>query len=91
MKPRAFFLAVSGGGLLLVGAGFLSVRSFFSPPDVPAFPLKMQPYCVEVTAEGTLKAAVATPITAPTDVHERMMIAWIGCGTPLRNWNIRQN
>ena len=74
---RKLVLALSGAGLLVLGAGALAVRGLLVSSNVPTLALKKQPYHVEVTAEGTLKAAVATPITAPTDVHERMTIAWI--------------
>jgi HlyD family secretion protein len=70
-------LALSGAGLLLLGVGALYVGRLLAASNVPTLALRKQPYRVEVTAQGNLKSAVATPITAPTDVHERMTIAWI--------------
>ena len=87
---RKLLLLLSGAALLVFGVGALAIAWFRGESNVPTLALKKQPYRVEVTAEGTLKSALATPITAPTDVHERRMtIAWIvEDGAPVKKGEI---
>ncbi len=50
-----------------------------SEPDVPLLRVTVQaaPFVISIPAEGELESVTATPITAPNDVFEPQILAWI--------------
>ena len=45
--------------------------------DVATFKVQPTQFTRRVTAEGTLKAVKATPVTAPVDAPQALKVAWI--------------
>lgn len=73
MKRRVWIIAVTIAALL--ACVVLAARS--APPALPSVVVHRQTIVRHVTAEGTIEAEQATPITAPMDAQEPMKIGWI--------------
>lgn len=73
-------LAVAGVLVLLAGAGRLAYRKFTGAGGstaVPTITIAREAFQRRVTADGTLVAAQATPVTAPPQARERLKISWL--------------
>ena len=78
--PRSWkALAASGAVVLVVLVAFVLVAALYRPTTDGIATYKVAPaqFTRRVTADGTLKAVEATPITAPHDVPQALKIAWI--------------
>ncbi len=73
---RRLAIAVSAG-LLLVVVMVAAFRGRAAAAEVPTFRVEPSQFSRRVTADGTLKAVKATPITAPSDARRPLKIAWI--------------
>lgn len=75
MKRR---LVIGGAAAALLAAAF-GVTAAFRPSDsdVPTFRVEPSPFRRQVTADGTLKAVKATPVTTPNQANRPLKIAWI--------------
>jgi len=75
-RRKAVILAASTA--VLAGAGVIAAtRHRAGAADVPTFRVSASSFSRKVTAEGTLKAVNATPLTAPHDAPGPLKIAWI--------------
>lgn len=73
-------VVLTAGGLILIGlVGFLVIGALDpgSISSTQTMKLKAGPFRLRVTAEGTLEASRATPITVPVRSRRPMTIAWI--------------
>ncbi len=81
MRSRPKYLLVAFGLLAVVGAGLaLGYRTYTgldSSPEVPTIVVHKEQFSRQVTAEGTLVAAKATPVVAPPEARDRLKIAWL--------------
>jgi HlyD family secretion protein len=74
-RKRVIVAAIA---VLLASAGVVAAtRHRSGDPDVPTFHVTAGSFSRRVTAEGTLKAVNATPLTAPHDAPGMLKIAWI--------------
>ncbi len=73
---RRAALRTAGGVLLAIAAGALAAR-LGARDDVPAAEVVRGSFSRVVSAEGTLKAVEATPITAPGDMQVPFKLAWV--------------
>ena len=73
MKRRALFI----GAPVVALIACVVVAAHSSPPNIPSVVVHKQTVVRHVTAEGTVEAEQATPITAPMDAQEPMKIGWI--------------
>lgn len=73
MKRR---VAIGGACAALAGAAIIVA---FRPatPAVPTVRVSAAPFIRRVSAEGTLKAVKATPLSAPRDAMRQLKIGWI--------------
>ncbi|MFQ5789552.1 MAG: efflux RND transporter periplasmic adaptor subunit [Acidobacteriota bacterium] len=84
-KRRRFLLLAGGAAVVTVSAGWLTIARFAAEDDVPVFKVRREAFVHEVTAEGVLKAAQSTPLTAPATRRGPMRIAWmIEDGSPVQ-------
>ena len=56
---------------------FLAISCANHSTDIATYKVAPAQFTRRVTADGTLKAVEATPITAPHDVQQALKIAWI--------------
>lgn len=71
-------IAIAGSvALLLVAAVLVAAFRRPSTPSIATYRVEPSQFTRRVTADGTLKAVEATPITAPHDVPRPLKIAWI--------------
>jgi HlyD family secretion protein len=74
-------------GLAAVGIAAAAMRH--EEPDVATFVVQPMQFSRRVTAEGTLKAVKATPVTAPANVSQPMKLAWLATdGTLLKQGDV---
>ena len=67
-----------GGGVAATALGVIVVFGLGrDSSDVPTFRVEPAPFVRRVTADGTLKAVEATPISAPQEAPGPLKIAWI--------------
>ncbi len=78
MKRRTvlFLLVASLAAAVLALVGIATPRIFLRS-DVPVYEVRSGRFARQVTAEGTLKAAKATPLTAPMEAQAPLKIAWL--------------
>ena len=76
MKRRVI-VAGSAALLLLIAVVAMAAFNGGESDDVPTVRVKAAPFTRRVTAEGTLKAVKATPVSAPSEAGRPLKIAWI--------------
>ena len=74
MKRKWTIAAVAG--TLLLGGVIVAARHP-AADDTPTFKVQPMQFTRRVTADGTLKAVNATPITTPSEAGRSLKIAWI--------------
>jgi multidrug efflux pump subunit AcrA (membrane-fusion protein) len=67
-------LVVVGGGLAI---GWRTYTGLGSGDGIPTLVVEREKFARRVTAEGTLKAAKATPVVAPPEARGRLKISWL--------------
>ncbi|HUP48226.1 MAG TPA: HlyD family efflux transporter periplasmic adaptor subunit [Thermoanaerobaculia bacterium] len=72
-------LVIGGAALALVivAAGVTAAFRHPAQNGIPTFRVEPSEFRRQVTAEGTLKAVKATPITTPSEARRPLKIAWI--------------
>ena len=72
-------IAVSVAAVLLLVTTIGVTAAFRHPAqsDAPTFRVESSAFRRQVTAEGTLKAVKATPVSTPNQANRPLKIAWI--------------
>jgi len=68
---------IAAAGTLVLVAVALIARAALSKADVPLYRVEQGEFRRQVTADGTLKASQATPLTTPPNAPQPLKIAWI--------------
>lgn len=92
MRRRAVSYAslgvIGAAALALAGISRLGGRGS-SPADVPLYDVRLGAFARQITAEGTLKAVKATPVTAPIEAQRPLKIAWMAPdGSPVKKGEV---
>ncbi len=74
---RRIAIGVSAAFLLLVVVIVAAFRGRAAADEIPTFRVEAAPFSRRVTADGTLKAVNATPVSTPSEARRALKIAWI--------------
>jgi len=81
MRSKPKYVLVAVGVLALAGAGiavgYRTYSNLGGDPETPTIVVKKEQFERQVTSEGTLTAAKATPVVAPPEARDRLKIAWL--------------